>query len=96
MRAEAVVTLIGAGLLVAALVTYLSLVAYHLSRVNFALGTVLIGVRSIANQTEPIEGVVGSIAADVSGIDAALAALVAVAAAPATARTRRSRAKVSS
>lgn len=83
MRAEVIVTLIGVGLLVAALVLYLSLVAYHLTKVNFTLGTVLIGVRAIANQVEPLGGVVGSIAKDVGAMDDALKDLVEVATTPA-------------
>jgi hypothetical protein len=83
MRAEVIVTLIGVGLLVAALVLYLSLVAYHLTKVNFTLGTVLIGVRAIANQVQPLGGVVGSIANDVGAMDDALKELVEVATTPA-------------
>ncbi len=79
MRAEVIVTLIGVGLLVAALVLYLSLVAYHLTKVNFTLGTVLIGVRAIANQVQPLGDVVGSIANDVGAMDDALKELVEVA-----------------
>jgi hypothetical protein len=82
MRAEVIVTLIGVGLLVAALAIYLSIIAYHLTKVSFTLGTVLIGVRAIANQTEPLDGVVGSIATDVAAMDDALKALVEVATAP--------------
>jgi len=76
MRAEVIVTLIGVGLLVAALAIYLSIIAYHLTKVSFTLGTVLIGVRAIANQTEPLDGVVGRIATDVAAMDDALKALV--------------------
>lgn len=82
MRAEVIVTLIGVGLLVAALAIYLSIIAYHLTKVSFTLGTVLIGVRAIANQTEPLDGVVGSIANDVAAMDDALKALVEAATAP--------------
>lgn len=82
MRAEVIVTLIGVGLLVAALAGYLSIIAYHLTKVSFALGTVLIGVRAIANQTEPLDGVVGSIATDVAAMDDALKDLVEAATAP--------------
>lgn len=92
MRAEEIVTLIGVGLLVAALVIYLSLVAFHLSRVNFTLGTVLIGVRSIANQTEPVPAVVGRIATEVAAMDSALKALVELATAPAASTRSRTRA----
>ncbi len=82
MSAAAITTLVGVGLLAGALVLYLSIVAYHLSKVNFALGTVVIGVRAIANQTQPVEAVVGSIAGDVAAIDDALKALVVLATTP--------------
>lgn len=100
MRAEAVVTLIGVFLIVVALVLYLSIIAASLSKTQFALGTVVIGVRAIANQTQPLEGVVGSIARDVSAIDEALKDLVEAATAPqeeqeTTQLTRRSRARAS-
>lgn len=102
MRAEAIVTLIGVFLLVVALVLYLSIIAASLSKTQFALGTVVIGVRAIANQTQPLEGVVGSIARDVSAIDEALKDLVRDATAPqqqsditSTSVTRRSRARAS-
>ena len=102
MRAEAIVTLIGVFLIVVALVLYLSIIAASLSKTQFALGTVVIGVRAIANQTQPLEGVVGSIARDVSAIDEALKDLVEDATAPqqqmdvtSTQVTRRSRARAS-
>ncbi len=101
MRAEAIVTLIGVFLIVVALVLYLSIIAASLSKTQFALGTVVIGVRAIANQTQPLEGVVGSIARDVSAIDEALKDLVEAATAPqeqeitSTQITRRSRARAS-
>lgn len=103
MRAEAVVTLIGVFLIVVALVLYLSIIAASLSKTQFALGTVVIGVNAIANQTQPLEGVVGSIARDVSAIDEALKDLVEAATAAdeepqqitSTQITRRSRARAS-
>lgn len=103
MRAEVIGTLIGVALLVGALAIYLSLVAYHLTKVNFTLGTVLIGVRAIANQTQPVGGVVSTIAADVAAMDQALKSLVELATAPqgraaraeptAPAQSRRTRAR---
>ncbi|MDQ6783997.1 MAG: hypothetical protein M3063_11240 [Actinomycetota bacterium] len=51
---------------------YLIAVAYVLTKVTFTLGTVIIGVRSIAMQTEPVEEVVSGIAADVATIQMAL------------------------
>lgn len=61
---------------VLALAGYLITVAYILNKVTFKLGTILIGVRSIAEQTEPVEEVVTGIAEDVAAIEAALAGLL--------------------
>jgi len=95
MSAAAIVTLIGVGLLAGALVAYLSAIAYHLSKVNFTLGTVLIGVRAIARQTQPVRSVVDAIASDVAAIDTALGELVAAATAARPVVTRRSRPRAS-
>ena len=77
MNAAAVVTLIGVALLAGALVVYLTIIALHLRKVNFHLGTILIGVRAIANQTEPVGEVVGDIAEDVEAIQRTLEGLLA-------------------
>ena len=76
MPLEAIVTLIGVALLVGALALYLSLVAYHLTKVNFTLGTVVIGVAAIENQTRVLDNVVGTIAGEVTAIDDAMRGLV--------------------
>lgn len=89
MRAEVIGTLIGVALLVGALAIYLSLVAYHLVKVNYALGTVIIGLRAIADQTRPVGGVISTIAADVEAMDQALKSLVGVATAPQQGRAAR-------
>lgn len=69
-------TLIVVFVIVAALAIYLTVIAYSLYRVSFTLGTILIGVRAIANQTEPVANVVAGIADNVTGIEHALADLV--------------------
>ncbi|MBA2437173.1 MAG: hypothetical protein H0V52_02335, partial [Acidimicrobiia bacterium] len=51
MGAATIVTLIGVFLVVAALAGYLITIAATLRDVSFTLGTVIIGVRAIANQT---------------------------------------------
>ena len=61
---------------VLAIAGYLIVVAYVLRKVSFTLGTILIGVRSIAYQTEPVNDVVSGIAADVAAIQAALRGLL--------------------
>ncbi|CAN5501242.1 hypothetical protein BH20ACT2_BH20ACT2_01300 [soil metagenome] len=75
MEAQLVVTLILVAVLCAALAAYLTVIAYTLYRTSFTLGTILIGVRSIANQTEPVEEVVAGIAENISGISDALEGL---------------------
>jgi hypothetical protein len=68
--------LVGTAILVAALATYLIIIVYILWDVSFTLGTVLIGVRAIADQVEPVGEVVGGIAANVAAIDGALGGLL--------------------
>lgn len=68
--------LVGTGLMVLAVASYLVYIVYILQDVSFTLGTVLIGVRAIANQVEPVDQVVGGIAANVSAIDEALGGLL--------------------
>ncbi len=72
MGAETVVTLVAVLVVVAALAGYLITIAVTLRDVSFTLGTILIGVRSIANQTVPLRGVIGDIVNDVASMDAAL------------------------
>lgn len=86
MNAAAVVTLIGVALLVGALAVYLATIAYLLNKVTFTLGTVLIGVRAIANQTIPVGEVVTDIVDDVEAIQRALEGLLARAGQPAPGR----------
>lgn len=76
MGAATIVTLVGVFLIVAALAGYLITIAATLRDVSFTLGTVLIGVRAIANQTGPLRGVVDDIVGDVVGIDTALKGLL--------------------
>ncbi len=71
-----IVTLAAVGVGVLAIALYLVIVAYTLNNVSFTVGTVLIGVRAIANQTEPIGSVVQSIVKDVDAINAALSGLL--------------------
>ncbi|CAN5848668.1 hypothetical protein BH23ACT1_BH23ACT1_10990 [soil metagenome] len=77
MGAATIVTLIGVFLVVAALAGYLITIAATLRDVSFTLGTVIIGVRAIANQTAPVRGVVDGILADVVAMDTALKGLLA-------------------
>ena len=83
MPLAAIVTLFLVFVAVTAIALYLIIVAYTLNNVSFTLGTILIGVRSIAYQTEPVGDVLGGIAGDVKAIDGALGDLVAGAGRPA-------------
>ena len=76
MPAAAIVTLIGVGLLVVALVGYLVRVALSLRHVIRSLGLVTFGLRAIAHQTEPLNGYLTEIRADIDAIDAALNGLL--------------------
>jgi len=69
-------TLIVVAVIVAALALYLIAIAVTLTRVSFILGTVLIGVRAIANQTAPVGSVIRDIYGDVSAIQGALDGLL--------------------
>ena len=83
MPAAAIVTLVLVFVLVAAIAAYLIIIAYTLYDVTFTLGTILIGVRSIAYQTEPVGEVLSGIAGDVKAIEGALDDVVAGAGRPA-------------
>ncbi|MGH9131847.1 MAG: hypothetical protein ACRDWV_09290 [Acidimicrobiales bacterium] len=69
-------------LVVLALAGYLITIALILKKVSFTLGTVIIGVRAIANQTAPVGEVVGDIATNVISIQNALRGVLGLA--PAT------------
>ena len=71
-----IVTLLGVFIIVAALALYLITIALILRYVSFTVGTVLIGVRSIANQTQPLGPVIRDIVSDVRAIDEDLEALL--------------------
>lgn len=69
LGAATVVTLFGVFAIVAALALYLITIAVILKDVSFTVGTVLIGVRSIAAQTAPLGPVVRDILNDIRGIE---------------------------
>ncbi len=71
MGAATVVTLIGVFVAVAAIATYLIIIAYQLYKVSFELGTVLIGVRAIVQQTEPVAKYVALVLNEVTAINQA-------------------------
>lgn len=63
-------------IVVLALAGYLITVAWLLNKVTFKLGTILIGVRAIAHQTEPVGEVVTGIADDVAAMQQTLHSLL--------------------
>ncbi len=77
MGAATIATLLGVAIIVAALAAYLITISYVLNRVSFRLGTVLIGVRAIVAQTDPVPKYVGIILNDVMAIDQAAHQLLA-------------------
>ena len=77
MGLATILTLLGVAIIVAALALYLIAISYILNRVSFRLGTVLIGVRAIVHQVEPVPKYVGIILNDVMAIDQAAQQLLA-------------------
>lgn len=76
MSLASIVTLVGVFLLLGAVATYLIIISVTLRNVSFNLGTVLIGVRAIADQCQGLDSTVGAIAGDVAAVDQAMAGLV--------------------
>lgn len=77
MGAATIVTLLGVAIIVAALAAYLITITYTLNHVSFTLGTVIIGVKSICSQVDPVPKYVGIILNDVTAIDQAAKQLLA-------------------
>jgi hypothetical protein len=73
---ESILLFVGLAVAVATIALYLIVVAWMLRDVSFTVGTVLIGVRSIALQVQPIGPVVRDIVRDIQTIDEALLGLV--------------------
>lgn len=76
MDFNTIFTLAVVAIIVAALALYLIEIASNLNHVSFTVGTVLVGVRSIAAQTEPLAPVVRDLVSNISAIDSELEALV--------------------
>ncbi|MGH9277293.1 MAG: hypothetical protein ACRD12_04205 [Acidimicrobiales bacterium] len=77
MSAASIVMFIGIAIGVAVIAAYLVTVSYILHRVYFTLGTVIVGVKSICKQVEPVPKYVGIIMNDVLAIDQAAHQLLA-------------------
>lgn len=72
MPLAGIVTLIGVALTVAALAFYLIRIAVYLREVSFNVGTIVAGLWSIAQQTEPLHGVMNDITRSLSNTEAGL------------------------
>ena len=76
MSVESILLFIGLAVAVAIIAIYLCTVSWMLRDVSFTVGTVLVGVRSIALQVQPIGGVVREIVRDIQAIEEDLEGLV--------------------
>jgi len=76
MGIETILLLLAVFLAVGAVALYLTIIAATLNKVSFTVGTILIGVRAIASQCEPIGAVVRDILGNVSAIEDAMGAAV--------------------
>jgi hypothetical protein len=74
---ESILTFIGVGAIVVVLALYLITITVLLRHVSFTVGTILVGVRAIAMQCQPIGPVVRDIVREVQAIDDDLDALLA-------------------
>lgn len=79
MSVESILLFIGLAVAVAIIALYLCTVSWMLRDVSFTVGTVLVGVRSIALQVQPIGGVVREIVRDIQAIEEDLEGLVSAA-----------------
>ena len=77
MGAATIVTLLGVAIIVAAIALYLIIISVTLNHVSYTLGTVIIGVKAIVAQTDPVPKYVGIILNDVVAIDQAAKQLLA-------------------
>ena len=71
-----IVTLIGVFAIALVLAGYLIIISLILKEVSFNVGTVLIGVRAIANQCAPLGPVIRDIVGDVRAIEEDLEGLL--------------------
>lgn len=64
MNLLSILLLVAAGLIVVVLAAYLLVITYLLYKTLFTLGTMNVGVRSIARRVEPLEPILGEINGD--------------------------------
>lgn len=77
MNLLSILLLVAAGLIIVALAAYLLVVTYLLYKTLFTLGSVNVGVRSIARRVEPLEPVLGEINGDLMAVRDGLAGVLA-------------------
>lgn len=76
LGAPTIATFVVVAVIVAVLALYLTYISVILRHVSFTLGTVLVGVRAIAHQTQPVGPVVKGLVSDIQAIQDDLGALV--------------------
>jgi hypothetical protein len=69
MGAETIGTLVITAVLVAVLAVFVTLVGLGLRRLSFTLGTIVIGLRAIRLQTQPVGDVLAGVLGDVTNIE---------------------------
>lgn len=72
MNIFGILTLVAVALLIVALAAYLLVALFLLRKTLFTLGTINVGLRSIALRVEPLEPVLAEINSDLSGVRDAL------------------------
>lgn len=72
-----ILTLVAVGLIVVALALSLITILVLLRRTLFTLGTINVGLRSIARRVEPLEPVLGRVNGDLEGVQRELGAALA-------------------
>lgn len=68
MSTAVIVTLAGLGVLVLALAGYLIVIVWILSRINAALGRVLVRVQALSRQAGPLEGMMTEVRGTISAV----------------------------
>jgi hypothetical protein len=77
MNLLSILLLVAVFLIVAALAFYLTVIALLLRKTLFTLGTVNVGVRSIARRVEPLEPVLAEVNKDLTAVRDGLRAVLA-------------------
>ncbi len=76
MNVLGILTLVAVGVILAAVAAYLIVYLWHLRATLFTLGTVNVGVRSIARRVEPLEPVLVDVNTNLAAVRDELAGVV--------------------